>query len=1431
MKQCKKFLSLALSCAVALQSIGAAAAVTESDFSDVFSFSKFEAKCTSGSMQNTVETVTDGGIKVLKWSTDECGTNSVSSLKYSLDKPITVSDAPIEIITECKIADGGNMLLSFPALSPVDTFNTSNDTWFGIMQHSNGLADKIGIAAGCNRAYFAHNKIARTISIPSGVYVSYRFLIDTKLGGFRFYMKPENERVWTQPYANTVVDMTAEKEGREPLPAGVFPLSSTLDQNGNYCKPAMVDTIASLKYEVKEVASKSVPSGKTEIYFKNISVRQPPLGNDDIMSIYVSPSGNDDNDGSIKSPLATLGGALELFRLYKKVYGVCPTIYFRGGEYRLDSSVTLDDECSGVSFSAYGDEKVYISAGYSGGSITPATADDIGGRLPKNAIGRILKWDVSGYGNLTEYFDADFSRYSPELVEGCTLMTNARFPNSGWSYTGKAISSAGETEYEFEPGAPVPLTVGARAKAAGFWAWNYRYSRARITNLGDSLKAEVMKVAESEKYFNSNRRYYLYDAPEFLDVPGEYYIDYENKQVYYYPINPGAELQLTGLSDGMFILSDGVTDVSFVGLGLINSCGTAVSGNKNSNITVDSCTFNNIGGRGVRLTNAADVRITKSYFGNIGDSSVELTGGDQTTLKSANCTVDNCEFENGARITGTYAPFVQLGETNAISVGMTAENNYFHNHMHSALIFEGNDMIIINNIFDNIVNATQDAGAIYSRVNPTYRGNEITRNLFRNISSYMANENDAAVHAVYLDDLLQDVKVTGNVFYKCTSAINIAGGHGNEFSDNLVYDCFEGGAYALRGNNRIAVTEGAENSYLYNMTAVMRRRSAYDEDLWFAKYPKYKNFVENLYTYNSEANKGVDSQGNVTYADEKAAYITDAVFSGNTFVCRNAYGNAIGAGSTFFNIFPYDEAKGYGVNDCDNLVSTDMSSVTVDGISISVNGIDAQRIPDMSQTGIIEQSEICPLDSGRNGNGINVREYVNLFDGYRYESFDGYADGADVTALRSFDVTGDGGAALGADDSHGGYLSLLPSASAHIATGYPVRGDFALGIWLSGKLNLSFGDEADISFESDGLYEAEYVDSEKLLQIWRYDFDSGEWDVIRTVNRDLGDGFSVMNITAQSSARVYALSLAKLNVVTSGDGYVNMDFERFPENAAAEYCADGIYSSSPYGGYSLINETENGNRALHFYTTADARERSNKFEIRFNPINMNNNKLCVEFDLRNDGRSGDGAYFRYVMMPVGYIDGRTDGVRVLNILSENDRALVMSNSGKTVATADELSEYVSVKYVLDKTARTADVYRRTDGTWTLIDTLNSVNIPDYINRLQTNIMSYSDDEIGCYFDNIKVYSDGKADFAECMAKKEVFETTPDYIAGMRQSKFVAALYDKNGNMLDVTLKTFRPKTGFSADFDRYNSSSFTAKRFVLKDLQILKPLCEPFVYR
>jgi hypothetical protein len=164
-------------------------------------------------------------------------------------------------------------------------------------------------------------------------------------------------------------------------------------------------------------------------------------------ALYVSPTGSDENDGSLERPYLSLEKARDFIRLVKKSIGLPAggvMVWLRGGTYQRNETFTLTTEDSGtaespIEYKAYHGETVRIMGGkkIDGGRISLTTSSsNIWNRLDAAAKGKVYQMDVSdmrlaGYGDLAEWSSKDTATAPISLYMNQKPMTIARWPDAG----------------------------------------------------------------------------------------------------------------------------------------------------------------------------------------------------------------------------------------------------------------------------------------------------------------------------------------------------------------------------------------------------------------------------------------------------------------------------------------------------------------------------------------------------------------------------------------------------------------------------------------------------------------------------------------------------------------------------------------------------------------------------------------------------------------------------------------------------------------------------------------------------------------------------------------------------------------------------------------------------------------------------------------
>lgn len=664
--------------------------------------------------------------------------------------------------------------------------------------------------------------------------------------------------------------------------------------------------------------------------------------------IFVSPYASDSGNGTISNPFLNIESAVAKWKALGAQINIKPAIYLRGGEYKIHNTLYLDDTCSGMTISAYRGENAVVSGAYKieNSQIRSANSLDCDGRLNRDLLKNIIRIDLSKYDDIFRS-DNNNEVANCEIVNNGEIQKLAAWPNNGkWDYTGEVTQNSDGTYTFVSSKEKFWKDTASDVMVEGYWYADYQYERGKALSFNDNT-GEVT-VSQNKSSFSSNRRYRFYNLPEEIDNIGEYYINYDEKAAYLM-VDTGEQnnIEITGTTDGVFNIISGADNITVSGITIKNTRGAGIKIYKGSNITVSDCYIYNTGANGITAKKSTKCNITNSYFANNGYISLYLDGGDIPSLTGAGYVVNNCEFEYGGRLVKTYSPFVYTS-----GVGFEITNNKFYNHPHSAILFYGCENIIKNNVFENVVTETEDAGAIYSRVNPTYRGNVISNNIFKDIKSFKSELEYADVFGIYIDDLLQDVTVSENLFYNCVSPFNFGGGRSNRFTNNAVYNSYEGGGYLTR-SNAVKDSLKSNNGYMWTFVNSLRNSYGYSESDWFKKYPNYKKFVLDLDKQNSDS------------TNTDASVITDGEIWGNVYVSPNANKT---------NYIKLSSVVSQNGNVSNNYKSTNMNDMATDGTYVTYS-------TQVKQTGCSEPDILGAGPTGDKPNKPtfgNGKEYTNI---------------------------------------------------------------------------------------------------------------------------------------------------------------------------------------------------------------------------------------------------------------------------------------------------------------------------------------------------------------------------------------------------------------------------------------------------------------------
>ena len=244
--------------------------------------------------------------------------------------------------------------------------------------------------------------------------------------------------------------------------------------------------------------------------------------------IYVSPDGNDSARGELSSPLASLQRAAALAR--ENTGKVPVTVFLSGGYYRLTDPLELNTLDGGsaeapVRWKAMKGEKPVISGGISVGN-----------------------WKQENDSCWSALLPPDFHEEFRSFYVNGKRAIRTRFPDNGYLRVEKA-GKDNRTNFFFGENDFPRVKVADELELVFLHDW----SITRIGVRSIDWKSKHLIAADSIGAWHSffsiagweeHPRYYLENAIEFLDTPGEWYCDFKERKVYYWPL-PDEEISAT----------------------------------------------------------------------------------------------------------------------------------------------------------------------------------------------------------------------------------------------------------------------------------------------------------------------------------------------------------------------------------------------------------------------------------------------------------------------------------------------------------------------------------------------------------------------------------------------------------------------------------------------------------------------------------------------------------------------------------------------------------------------------------------------------------------------------------------------------------------------------------------------------------------------
>ncbi len=591
---------------------------------------------------------------------------------------------------------------------------------------------------------------------------------------------------------------------------------------------------------------------------------------------FVSPTGNDWNDGAPSSLFKTPEAARDKIRKYKEQSGLPAggfVVYLREGLYELSGSFLLDGRDGGekdkkIVYKAYQNEKVILSGGKLLSHKRFGTVRDpaIVKRLHANARGKVLQYSLKDDGafNYGDYHTkppngVEERPYDPALmlfVNGNQLPV-ARFPNKGWIRLGRIIDQGAVSKingfrqvldtanrggvFEFDFPEAARWVHAKDIWLSGWFHWGWYADEVKVADmnlekrqftLASALRYGLGPTDDTSLIRLERRKYFVFNLLEEIDEPGEWYLNRDSGLLYLWPTGDfnDAEIAVSVLNAPL-IKGDSVSFVDFEGFTFCYGKKQAIEIRGGSGNQIRDCIFRNLGNNAIVLS-GNDLRVSGCEIFNT-RGGMAVSGGDRRTLTPSNNIISNCNIHH---ITGRA---IHLE-----GVGTTVEHNEIYQSNAGAVGFSGNDHLIIYNRFDHLYNeGGDDLNVLGIGRNPSNYGSVIKFNIFSNIGLEPNN-----VSSVYLDDGSCGTTIYGNIFYKASSrqigTVFSNGGSDNTVMNNIFIDnnvgYYLGNCFHTWASERIKDWLAPDGDFTTQLTREINIR----DPVWAKAYPKLANYFE-----------------------------------------------------------------------------------------------------------------------------------------------------------------------------------------------------------------------------------------------------------------------------------------------------------------------------------------------------------------------------------------------------------------------------------------------------------------------------------------------------------------------------------------------------------------------------------------------------------
>lgn len=548
-----------------------------------------------------------------------------------------------------------------------------------------------------------------------------------------------------------------------------------------------------------------------------LAVLVAPRARAESITFHVAPGGNDSWSGRLAqaNPAGTDGPFASIDRAQRAIRGLHegagvpgPATVLIRGSYQLASPIIFTSEDSGtkdapVTYAASSGEKPVLSGGK-----------------------RITGWRKSpGEIWMVEVPEAKAGQwYFRQLFVNGRRARRARSPNAGYFRVPGLVNpkpnaewNEGVDRFRFQTGDIDAYHDLGNVESVVFHSWNT--SRVRIASVD---KAQSIVTFTGPTIFrplgwDPDQRYYVENARELLDAPGEWYLDRQTGVLSYWPLD-GEDMQNAEVVApllGELVRLDGDPDagrfvehVRLVGLSFQHAdwslpeqgygdpqaavtVPAAVSAKGARFCAIEQCEIAHVGTYGVWFSRGCkENRIVQNHIHDLGAGGVRIgepaMAASDVAESSANLVSNNYLHDGGHVYAGAVGLWLAQSSRNEIS------HNEIHSFDYSGMSIGWNwgfspnrthhNRIEHNHVHHVVRGVLSDAGGIYMLGIQT--GTEVRNNVFHDIFPYPGKP--AMAWGIYFDAGASELLVENNIVYHTlTGGIMNTGAPGNIVRNNV----------------------------------------------------------------------------------------------------------------------------------------------------------------------------------------------------------------------------------------------------------------------------------------------------------------------------------------------------------------------------------------------------------------------------------------------------------------------------------------------------------------------------------------------------------------------------------------------------------------------------------------------------------------------